>query len=292
MALAVRFAECLVEAGVIKNLGSGATVRTLEASLTSYRRCTRTMEAECKRVFADDSVMIWETTVTTANGKPSATIRHVQVIKKDDKTAQTASAPAVAAASAGTARTDRRDEIVRAATRIFSQKGFVKSSVKDVATEAGITTPTLYHYVETKEDLLNLVFTTTITKIDERLHDKLKDAGTPKEALNTGITALMDMYEEDSPVIMLLHEEARYLRPDDRKRSYELSAKSLENWRRLLREGDESGDFDVPDPDIWAQLVSILCTVRPLRFWNLKGVKADRLEEAVIEFVTRALEPR
>lgn len=285
--VAMRFAECLVRAGVEKNLGQGAKVRTIEASATSFRAASRQMEAECRRVINDGHVFVWETAVTSASGKPCSTIRHVQVIESVGGARQ--KVESISNGSSNGTRVDRRDELVRAATRVFSQKGFVKASVKDVATDAGITTPTLYHYVKTKEDLLNLVFTTTITKIDDTLHEGLEGRDSAQDALESGISALMKMYERDSPVIMLLHEEARYLRPEDRKNSYELSAKSLENWQRLLQDGVKSGEFDIPDPDVWAQLVSILCTARPLRFWNLKGVKAERLQTAVIDFVTRAI---
>src|SRR5215470_17819886 len=52
---------------------------------------------------------------------------------------------------------DRREQIIDAAMRVFAQKGFSKSTNKDVAREAGITTGLIYYYFESKEALLKAV---------------------------------------------------------------------------------------------------------------------------------------
>src|SRR5579864_7193233 len=49
---------------------------------------------------------------------------------------------------------DRREQILDAAMRVFSQKGFAKATNKDIAREAGITPGLIYYYFESKESLL------------------------------------------------------------------------------------------------------------------------------------------
>ena len=49
----------------------------------------------------------------------------------------------------------RRDrEVVEAAERVFYERGYSGASVQDVADELGILKGSLYHYIDTKEDLL------------------------------------------------------------------------------------------------------------------------------------------
>ena len=48
---------------------------------------------------------------------------------------------------------ERREQILDAALRVFSQKGFAGASVRDIAREAGITEGLIYHYFESKEQL-------------------------------------------------------------------------------------------------------------------------------------------
>jgi AcrR family transcriptional regulator len=54
----------------------------------------------------------------------------------------------------------RRDQIIDAAMRVFSQKGFARATNKDIAREAGITPGLIYYYFESKEDLLKAIIET------------------------------------------------------------------------------------------------------------------------------------
>lgn len=57
-----------------------------------------------------------------------------------------------------------KEEILRAALRLFEQKGYTNTSMDDVAEAVGLTKGGLYHHIEKKEDLLR------------QIHDQLLDA--------------------------------------------------------------------------------------------------------------------
>jgi AcrR family transcriptional regulator len=50
-------------------------------------------------------------------------------------------------------RIDRERRILDAALKIFSEKGFVGASMDEIASEAGISKPTLYQYFPSKDEL-------------------------------------------------------------------------------------------------------------------------------------------
>ena len=52
---------------------------------------------------------------------------------------------------------DRREQIIDAAMRVFSQKGFTGATNKDIAREADITPGLIYYYFENKEKLMEAV---------------------------------------------------------------------------------------------------------------------------------------
>ena len=58
--------------------------------------------------------------------------------------------------AAGRARGGKRrdEEVLEAAARVFARRGYADSSVQDIAEEVGILKGSLYHYIDTKEDLL------------------------------------------------------------------------------------------------------------------------------------------
>lgn len=49
---------------------------------------------------------------------------------------------------------ERREQILDAAMRLFGQKGYQGTSIRDIAREVGITEGLIYHYFENKEQLL------------------------------------------------------------------------------------------------------------------------------------------
>lgn len=59
-------------------------------------------------------------------------------------------------------KSDTRDAILEAALTCFSNYGFKKTTVEDIATEAGVSRPTLYAYFKNKKAILRT--------ISERIH--------------------------------------------------------------------------------------------------------------------------
>jgi TetR/AcrR family transcriptional regulator, fatty acid metabolism regulator protein len=56
------------------------------------------------------------------------------------------------------AGSDKRDAILRAATKVFAQNGYFQSQVADVAKVAGVAAGTVYLYFKSKDDLLVSIF--------------------------------------------------------------------------------------------------------------------------------------
>jgi len=53
---------------------------------------------------------------------------------------------------------DKPKQIIEAAVRVFSRKGYYNSRVSDIAREAGIAAGTIYIYFETKDEILVTLF--------------------------------------------------------------------------------------------------------------------------------------
>jgi TetR/AcrR family transcriptional regulator, cholesterol catabolism regulator len=53
---------------------------------------------------------------------------------------------------------NRREELLRAAIQVFDAKGYPRASIQDVADGVGMLKGSLYHYIDSKEDLLARIF--------------------------------------------------------------------------------------------------------------------------------------
>jgi len=55
-------------------------------------------------------------------------------------------------------RDNRRDQILKAAIKVFSRLGFHEARVSDIANQADVAYGLIYHYFENKEHILNTIF--------------------------------------------------------------------------------------------------------------------------------------
>src|SRR3954470_14043766 len=62
-------------------------------------------------------------------------------------------------------------EVLDAAARVFYERGYSDASVQDVADKLGILKGSLYHYIDTKEDLLFRLLQETHDEIYEILEE-------------------------------------------------------------------------------------------------------------------------
>jgi len=72
----------------------------------------------------------------------------------------------------------RRDALVQAATRMFAQKGYSNTSVREIADEVGLLKGSLYYHINEKEDLLFEVIRSTM-QMHEDLIRSLRESEAP-----------------------------------------------------------------------------------------------------------------
>ena len=88
--------------------------------------------------------------------------------------------------SGGRRRRDRalkRDAVIRAAARAFREHGYHNASLDDIAAVLGVTKPTLYYYVRSKQDLLFECFLAGLVGIFAALDEARLSAASGRERL-------------------------------------------------------------------------------------------------------------
>jgi AcrR family transcriptional regulator len=90
---------------------------------------------------------------------------------------------------------ERTDEttsaLVRAAQRLFGEKGYSGSSLDEVAAAAGVTKGAAYHHFRGKPDLLRAVFIAEQRQTVARLEHIAAEAPDPLSALRSGFRAFL-----------------------------------------------------------------------------------------------------
>ena len=73
--------------------------------------------------------------------------------------------------------------MIATAARAFNERGYHNTSLDDIATALGVTKPTVYYYVQNKEQLLFECFQAGLVPIREALRRAEAMEGTGRERL-------------------------------------------------------------------------------------------------------------
>ncbi len=75
---------------------------------------------------------------------------------------------------ATTEHSDLEQQIIKTAQQLFIEKGFVETSMSDIAATVGINRPTLHYYFRTKDKMFKAVFGSIVMSLMPKIQDIVK----------------------------------------------------------------------------------------------------------------------
>lgn len=141
----------------------------------------------------------------------------------------------------------KKEAICRVATRLFVEKGFEKTSIRDIAEAGKMNSSGLYYYFEDKEAIL---YTILIEIMDESLARMQEIAGRDvplKEKILAAIDLHTEIYGADPVRMALIAYNQKSLSPEhwnelrEKQREYSLIVRS---FLAQLREQGETADLN------------------------------------------------
>ncbi len=127
---------------------------------------------------------------------------------------------------------DRRlAKVLQHAAHIFCEKGYEGASMRDLSRAAGMSLAGLYHYFESKEELLYLIQKHTFRTIIERAQQRLADANDPEERIRIFIENHLEYFLANKEAMKVLTHEDETLKNG---RGAEIRAIKREYYRICL----------------------------------------------------------
>lgn len=103
-------------------------------------------------------------------------------------------------------RPSRRDDIVDAAISVFARRGFVDTSIGDIADAADVAVTAVYYHFAGKEDLYGAAIAKVLHQIDEIVaRIRADDAPAESDTLDRIIDAVWDWVDENPDPAKLVH---------------------------------------------------------------------------------------
>jgi AcrR family transcriptional regulator len=141
----------------------------------------------------------------------------------------------------------RRGQLVRESARLFREKGYDATSVRDIAAATGLQSGSWVYHFKTKQDILAAVMEEGLEQALERIEAIAREQLSPREhfraLLQTHLDTLLGPGQDFIPVLLY---EWRSLDAAGRPRIIELQRRYEAVWDDVIRELQRSGDWAMP----------------------------------------------
>ena len=163
----------------------------------------------------------------------------------------------------------RRRQVLMAAARLFLKKGIHKTTMREIARESGIVVGTLYHYINTKDDIMTLIMDEELTAVHDFIRDSERTLAKlgPVKTLRLTIDRYLHMIDVSQDLQVFWYQESGNILPDQRRRLLEVEDKLAAMYSKILQAGCRSGDFQVNDPLLTAHDIIVLGDMWAFRRW-------------------------
>jgi AcrR family transcriptional regulator len=136
--------------------------------------------------------------------------------------------------------------ILRTAARIFAEKSYHSTSMRDISRATNVSLAGLYHYCKSKEELLFLIQDNCFGRVLERLEERLQDVEDPVTKLGIFIENHLSFFAANMSEMKVLSHEAESLRGDLYTHVSTRKDKYTKLARQILREVQESQETKDP----------------------------------------------
>ena len=138
-------------------------------------------------------------------------------------------------------RHDQKLELIlRTSARIFAEKSYHSTSMRDISRATGVSLAGLYHYCKSKEELLFLIQDHCFGRVLERVEERIRGVGDPFEKLRIFIDNHLSFFAANMAEMKVLSHEAESLAGDLHRKVSTRKEKYAKLARRILRDIQES----------------------------------------------------
>lgn len=189
-----------------------------------------------------------------------------------------------------TEKKDPKEEILKAALKLFTEKGYSKTSIADIRQLADVSTGTIYHYFKNKEAIADALFEDILQSLSDSIQE-IKRRNKNSFARLRAIVELFFTLTEDAPEVMrfivaIRHQEFLPSRPP-----LSLSP-PLQQLTQIMRDGVKQGELRRTDPLVASAF--FYGTISRMIQLRLEGVLKKDLDWYLLDTWTaiwRALSP-
>ncbi len=191
-----------------------------------------------------------------------------------------------------TATLSRKEQIFETAERLFKEKGFMATSMRDIAAELDIEAASLYSHIKSKDEILETIcfrmaeqFLTGIAEVNDLYFNA-------EEKLKLAIKAHINILTGDLNASSVFIREWRHLN-GPKLSEFKRSRDKYENeFKVILQNGEDENVFQTVDKKF--AVLAILSALGSVTEWYKPegGLTPDEISERLSNFILNGLKKK
>jgi AcrR family transcriptional regulator len=192
---------------------------------------------------------------------------------------------------------EKRRAILDAAITVFARQGFHSARVSDIAQEAGVAYGLVYHYFDSKDQILNELFSERWSLLLEAIRQADAELTSPRDKLEAAAGFIIESYRHDPDLMkVIIVEVTRAANSFGRTHLPEIR-EAYGQIGKIVADAQAEGEFRDDVTPEFAAMLFYGAIEQLLTGWIFEAVPGsdDDLEEAkglMVETICGGLEPR
>jgi AcrR family transcriptional regulator len=184
----------------------------------------------------------------------------------------------------------RKEVITLAAARLFREKGFPSTGMRDLAGDVGVEAASLYNHIRSKSELLQEICFRIANDFTAQLQEVEADESMNfLEKLEAIVRFHISMWINRLDEVMVTNNESKYLEEPYHSTFLNERRVYVRRLEQIIEEGIRKGQIRKVQP--YAVVLTLLSAVRGIEYWHRtkKNISADELEESMIVHMVNGL---
>ncbi len=170
----------------------------------------------------------------------------------------------------------KKAQILSVSSKLFREKGYAATSVRDIAREMNMEAPSLYNHISSKQQILDELLLEVVEAFTKGMEDitesKLRDI----DKLERLVALHVKLTVEHPDAIALINSEWVHLEGESKDKFVDSRDAYDKNFKKIVRACVEDGYL--LDVNIDLVTFSILSTLRGLYAWSNKNKRVNQIE--------------
>lgn len=172
----------------------------------------------------------------------------------------------------------RKEQIFRTAAELFREKGYVASSMRDLAQKLGIEAASLYSHIRSKEEILHTICFDMAAEFRKSLDEVEKQKNiSASEKLRRGIVGHVQVMAKDLTASAVFMNEHRHLSQPYLRDFLLLRINYINRFKSIIEEGVKTGEFK-SNIDVKLAVMTLFSSFNWMPQWYQPGGVIDSVE--------------